>query len=385
MSASATNQPVSASLADFLSPTEELIEEARRGRMFILVDDEDRENEGDLVIPAQFATPDAINFMARHARGLICLAMTRARVESLGLPLMSQSNGTRHQTAFTVSIEAREGVSTGISAADRARTVAVAINPEMGRRDIVTPGHVFPLAAREGGVLVRAGHTEASVDFARLAGLNPAGVICEIMNDDGTMARLPDLVAFAQHHGLKLGTVADLIAYRRRTERLVKRVEENVLEDAPGGPWKIIVYANTIEYGEHIALVKGEPDRNGPALVRMHAVNMLADTLSRQGPAELHAAMEEIGRSGHGVVVLLREMKPTALSERVRAGQGRAAPELRDYGIGAQILTDLGVKEMVLLSNHPRPIFGLEGYGLTVVDTRPISECGKAGQKGKQA
>ena len=385
MSASATNQPVSASLADFLSPTEELIEEARRGRMFILVDDEDRENEGDLVIPAQFATPDAINFMARHARGLICLAMTRARVESLGLPLMSQSNGTRHQTAFTVSIEAREGVSTGISAADRARTVAVAINPEMGRRDIVTPGHVFPLAAREGGVLVRAGHTEASVDFARLAGLNPAGVICEIMNDDGTMARLPDLVAFAQHHGLKLGTVADLIAYRRRTERLVKRVEENVLEDAPGGPWKIIVYANTIEYGEHIALVKGEPDRNGPALVRMHAVNMLADTLSRQGPAELHAAMEEIGRSGHGVVVLLREMKPTALSERVRAGQGRAAPELRDYGIGAQILTDLGVKEMVLLSNHPRPIVGLEGYGLTVVDTRPISECGKAGQKGNQA
>ena len=385
MSASATNQPVSASLADFLSPTEELIEEARRGRMFILVDDEDRENEGDLVIPAQFATPDAINFMARHARGLICLAMTRARVESLGLPLMSQSNGTRHQTAFTVSIEAREGVSTGISAADRARTVAVAINPEMGRRDIVTPGHVFPLAAREGGVLVRAGHTEASVDFARLAGLNPAGVICEIMNDDGTMARLPDLVAFAQHHGLKLGTVADLIAYRRRTERLVKRVEENVLEDAPGGPWKIIVYANTIEYGEHIALVKGEPDRNGPALVRMHAVNMLADTLSRQGPAELHAAMEEIGRSGHGVVVLLREMKPTALSERVRAGQGRAAPELRDYGIGAQILTDLGVKEMVLLSNHPRPIVGLEGYGLTVVDTRPISEWGKAGQKGKQA
>ena len=223
------------------------------------------------------------------------------------------------------------------------------------------------------------------MDFARLAGLNPAGVICEIMNDDGTMARLPDLVAFAQHHGLKLGTVADLIAYRRRTERLVKRVEENVLEDAPGGPWKIIVYANTIEYGEHIALVKGEPDRNGPALVRMHAVNMLADTLSRQGPAELHAAMEEIGRSGHGVVVLLREMKPTALSERVRAGQGRAAPELRDYGIGAQILTDLGVKEMVLLSNHPRPIVGLEGYGLTVVDTRPISECGKAGQKGKQA
>ena len=217
---------VSADLSKYLSSADEIIEEARNGRMFILVDDEDRENEGDLVVPAQFATPDAINFMARHARGLICLAMTRQRVEKLGLPLMSRQNGTRHQTAFTVSIEAREGVTTGISAADRARTIAVAINPDSTRDDITTPGHVFPLMAREGGTLVRAGHTEASVDIARKAGLSPAAVICEIMNDDGTMARLPDLVSFAQHHNLKLGTIADLIAHRRLTERLVRKVEE---------------------------------------------------------------------------------------------------------------------------------------------------------------
>jgi len=367
-------QAVKTSFADFISPTEELLEEARRGRMFILVDDEDRENEGDLVIPAQFATPDAVNFMARHARGLICLAMTRGRVEQLGLPLMAQSNGTRHQTAFTVSIEARDGVTTGISAADRARTVAVAVNPEMGREHIVTPGHVFPLVAREGGTLVRAGHTEAAVDFARLAGLNPAGVICEIMNDDGSMARMPDLVAFAQHHGLKLGTIADLIAHRRRTERLVRRVEEGMLEDAPGGPWRIVIYANTLEYGEHVALVKGDLTRPGPVPVRVHAVNLLADITGRKGPKDLHDAMDLIGQEGRGVVVLIRDVKASALSERVRAGRGKAAPELRDYGIGAQILSDLGVREMTLLSNHPRPVVGLEGYGLTITDIRPIGD-----------
>jgi 3,4-dihydroxy 2-butanone 4-phosphate synthase / GTP cyclohydrolase II len=367
------------SLHEFLSPTEELLEEARRGRMFILVDDEDRENEGDLVIPAQFATPDAINFMARFARGLICLAMTRSRVEQLGLPLMAQANGTRHQTAFTVSIEAKEGVTTGISAADRARTVAVAINPETRREDIVTPGHVFPLVAREGGTLVRAGHTEAAVDFARMAGLNPAGVICEIMNEDGTMARLPDLVGFAQHHGLKLGTIADLIAHRRRTERLVKRVEEGRMPDASGqGDWRLIVYANTLEYGEHVALVKGDLSRPGPALVRMHAVNVLHDIIGMQGPHDLQRSMAEISAAGRGVVVLIRDVKPTAISERVRAGRDRSAsPELRDYGIGAQILADLGVKEMILLSNHPKAIVGLEGYGLTVVETRPIDGRGE--------
>jgi 3,4-dihydroxy 2-butanone 4-phosphate synthase/GTP cyclohydrolase II len=370
-----STQTRTTNFADFLSPTEELLEEARRGRMFILVDDEDRENEGDLVIPAQFATPDAINFMARHARGLICLAMTRHRVEQLGLPLMAQSNGTRHQTNFTVSIEARDGVTTGISAADRARTVAVAINSEMGREHIVTPGHVFPLVAREGGTLVRAGHTEAAVDFARLAGLNPSGVICEIMNDDGSMARMPDLVSFAQHHGLKLGTIADLIAHRRRTERLVRRVEEGTLDDAPAGPWRVVIYANTLEYGEHLALVKGDLSRPGPVPVRMHAVNLLSDITGRHGPKDLHQAMEEIAREGRGVVVLIRDVKATALSERVRAGREKTAPELRDYGIGAQILADLGIREMILLSNHPRHVVGLEGYGLTIADIRPIGDA----------
>ena len=364
---------VRTSYAEFLSPAEELIEEARRGRMFILVDDEDRENEGDLVIPAQFATPDAINFMARFARGLICLTMTRARVEQLGLPLMAQSNGTRHQTAFTVSIEARDGVTTGISAADRARTVAVAINPELGREHIVTPGHVFPLVARDGGVLVRAGHTEAAVDFARLAGLNPSGVICEIMNDDGTMARMPDLVAFAQRHNLKLGTIADLIAHRRRTERLVKREEEGQIEGV-GGSWRVIVYASTLDHGEHLALVKGDLSRPEPTLVRMHAASMLRDLVAGRAEDELHAAMKAIAAEGRGVVVLLRDWRADGLSQAIRARREKpaTAPELRDYGIGAQILADLGLRDIIRLSDNPRPVVGLEGYGLTVVETRPI-------------
>jgi 3,4-dihydroxy 2-butanone 4-phosphate synthase/GTP cyclohydrolase II len=361
------------SFAEFISPTEELLEEARRGRMFILVDDEDRENEGDLVIPAQFATPDAINFMARYARGLICLSMTRARVDQLGLPLMAQSNGTRHQTAFTVSIEARDGVTTGISAADRARTVAVAINPELGREHIVTPGHVFPLVAREGGTLVRAGHTEAAVDFARLAGLNPSGVICEIMNDDGTMARMPDLVAFAQHHGLKLGTIADLIAHRRRTEKLVRRVQEGEVEQAIGGTWRAIVYESTAAPGEHLALVKGDVSTDAPVLVRMHAASLFREIVSGRGLGDLHAAMRMIDGAGRGVVVLLRDPRPDALSIRLKRGNTNAiAPEIRDYGIGAQILDDLGVKRIIRLSNNPRPLIGLEGYGLQVLETRPL-------------
>ena len=306
-----------ADLSQYLASAEELIEEARNGRIFILVDDEDRENEGDLIVPAQFATPDAINFMARHARGLICLAMTRPRVEQLGLPLMGQSNGTRHQTAFTVSIEAREGVTTGISAADRARTVAAAINPEGTRDDIVTPGHIFPLMAREGGTLVRAGHTEAAVDIARLAGLNPSGVICEIMNDDGTMARLPDLVAFAQLHNLKLGTIADLIAHRRRTERLVRRVQEGTIQHVAGGEWNLIVYANTVEYAEHLVLFKGDLTGSDPILVRMHQVDLLDDLTSGPHWISLHGAMTMISNEGRGAVVLLRETRKTALSERV--------------------------------------------------------------------
>jgi 3,4-dihydroxy 2-butanone 4-phosphate synthase / GTP cyclohydrolase II len=366
---------VTSELSKYLSSAEELIEEARNGRMFILVDDEDRENEGDLVVPAQFATPDAINFMARHARGLICLALTQQRVEKLGLPLMSQQNGTRHQTAFTVSIEAREGVTTGISAADRAKTIAVAINSDSTRDDITTPGHVFPLLAREGGTLVRAGHTEASVDIARKAGLTPAAVICEIMNDDGTMARLPDLVTFAQHHNLKLGTIADLIAHRRLTERLVRKVEEGSYSHNAGGDWRAVVYANTVEYQEHLVLIKGDVSGPEPVLVRMHAVDLLDDMTGSPHWIAVHNAMHMIGKAGRGVVVMIREHRSTALAERVRllgAGTPRPQRELRDYGIGAQILLDLGVEHMILLTNSHRTVIGLEGYGLNIVEQRPI-------------
>jgi len=361
-----------------LSSAEELIEEARQGRMFILVDDEDRENEGDLVIPAQTATPEAINFMAKYGRGLICLAMDSRQIERLRLPLMAQQNGTRHQTAFTVSIEARTGVTTGISAADRARTIQVAIDPESSPSDIVTPGHVFPLLARDGGVLVRAGHTEASVDFARLAGLVPAGVICEIMNDDGTMARLPDLVTFAQLHGLKIGTIADLIAYRRRTETLVERTYRTVLDSRHGGRFELIVYRNRISGAEHLALVKGDVAGGEPVLVRMHALDVIKDLLgdSRTSAAgDLPAAMRAIAAEGRGVVVVLRDAQPFSLTDRLRALDGtapRPTGELRDYGVGAQILTDLGVRSMVLLSNTRKTVVGLEGYGLTIAGQRAI-------------
>ena len=364
----------SATLSEYLSSAADLVEEARAGRMFILVDDEDRENEGDLVIPAQFATPDAINFMARHARGLICLAMTRQRVEQLGIPLMSRSNASRLETAFTVSIEAREGVTTGISAADRARTIAVAINSESGPDAIATPGHVFPLVAREGGTLVRAGHTEAAVDLARMAGLTPAGVICEIMNDDGTMARLPDLVAFAQHHNLKLGTIADLIAHRRRTERLVRKVQEGSLNHAAGGDWTLHVYATTMDYAEHLVLTKGDLSGDEPVMVRMHAVDMVNDALGTHQWSTLHGAMRMIAEQGRGVVVLIRDTRPDAISARVKLLEGNPRPLhfLRDYGIGAQILTDLGIRKMILLSNTRRTVVGLDGYGLDITDQRPI-------------
>ena len=364
-----------ADLSQYLTAAPELIEEARNGRMFILVDDEDRENEGDLVIPAQFATPDAINFMARHARGLICLALTRQRCEQLALPLMAAQNGTRHQTAFTVSIEAREGVTTGISAHDRAHTVAVAINPESTRDDITTPGHVFPLMARDGGTLVRAGHTEASVDIARKAGLYPAAVICEIMNDDGTMARLPELVAFAQRHNLKLGSIADLIAHRRMTERLVRKVEEGEYHHPAGGDWRAVVYANTVEYQEHLALVKGDLSGPDPVMVRMHAVDLLDDMTGSPHWIAIHNAMHMISRAGRGVVVLIREHRKTALAERVRmlsAEKSRSPRVLRDYGIGAQSLLDLGVNNMILLTNSRRTIIGLDGYGLNIMEQRPI-------------
>jgi len=373
-------EAVSDDLADlkrYLASSEEIIAEAKRGRMVILVDEEDRENEGDLYIPAAKCDAEAINFMAKYGRGLICLSLTRQRCEHLKLPLMAQNNASRHGTAFTVSIEAREGVTTGISAADRARTIEVAIDPASHAASLATPGHIFPLMARDGGTLVRAGHTEAAVDIARLAGLDPSGVICEIMNDDGTMARLPDLVKFAQFHNLKIGTIADLIAYRRRHDNLVQRVAEGAIDSVWGGEFKMLVYRNTVEYAEHIALVKGDVSSGGPVMVRMHAMNVLGDLLGDHGARAgvLHESMRMISQEGRGVVVLLREPRPTALSDTLRRKMGEPVEnpgQLRDYGIGAQILLDLGVKEMILLSNVQRTIVGLEGYGLTVAETRPV-------------
>jgi len=377
-------EPWRITFSEVISSAEEIIDEARNGRMFVLVDDEQRENEGDLVIPAQMATPDATNFMAMHGRGLICLALTRERIERLGLNLMEQRNTSRLETAFTVSIEAKEGVTTGISAPDRARTVAVAIDPAKDADDIQTPGHVFPLVARDGGVLVRTGHTEAAVDIARLAGLNPSGVICEIMNEDGSMARRDDLIAIAQRHGLKIGTIADLIAYRLRHDRIVERGAEMELKSQYGGAFRMYVYTNRIHHAEHVALVKGDIEEDGPVLVRMHALNVLDDvlgcTVSGKG-GDLQASMEMIGRAGRGVVVLIREPQPTALSDLVaaQAAVSRGEPparsgELRDYGVGAQILLDLGVRDMILLSNSPKTIIGIEGYGLTVAGHRPIEK-----------
>ncbi|MBV8971529.1 MAG: 3,4-dihydroxy-2-butanone-4-phosphate synthase [Sphingomonadaceae bacterium] len=358
-----------------MASAEQIIDEARNGRMFILVDDEDRENEGDLIVPAQMATPDKINFMAKHGRGLICLALAADRVRALGLPLMSRHNGTRHETAFTVSIEAKEGVTTGISAADRARTISVAIDAGKDASAIVTPGHVFPLVARDGGVLVRAGHTEAAVDVARLAGLNPSGVICEIMNDDGTMARLPDLMTFAATHELKIGTIRDLIAYRMRHDNLVRCVAETGFDSRHGGRWTAKTYANTAEYGEHIVLQKGHVVPGVPTLVRMHTQSMFTDLFAEddERSGQLGRAMDAIAAEGAGIIVVLRDGSPTAISEQMRArGKGEAVPALREYGIGAQILVDLGVSDMILLTNAHRTIVGLTGYGLTVVGERPI-------------
>ncbi|WP_299392385.1 3,4-dihydroxy-2-butanone-4-phosphate synthase [Pelagibius sp.] len=373
-----SQEPWRLTFGEMVSPIEEVIEEARNGRMFILVDDESRENEGDLVIPAQMATPDAINFMARYGRGLICLSMTRERIEELGLPLMARKNESRHQTAFTASIEATEGVTTGISAPDRAHTVATAIDPNKGAEDIATPGHIFPLMARDGGVLVRAGHTEAAVDLARLAGLNPSGVICEIMNDDGTMARRDDLIAFAQRHGLKIATIADLISYRRQHDSLIERRLESRFESRFGGEFKLAVYVNTVNYAEHVAIWKGDLSGPDPVPVRVHAINVLDDILgdSASGKAgDLQQAMRIIGEEGRGAVVLIREPSADALSASLQSrleGKRKAGGELRDYGVGAQILLDLGVRDMVLLSNTKRTIVGLEGYGLRVVGQRRI-------------
>jgi 3,4-dihydroxy 2-butanone 4-phosphate synthase/GTP cyclohydrolase II len=360
-----------------LAKAEEIIELARQGKMFILVDDEDRENEGDLVIPAEYCDAEAVNFMATHGRGLICLPMTSKHIRQLGLPPMAKHNSSRHETAFTVSIEAREGVTTGISAADRAKTIAAAANPQARPNDIATPGHIFPLEARDGGVLVRAGHTEAAVDIARLAGCTPAGVICEIMNDDGTMARLPDLIPFAEKHGLKIGTIADLIAYRRRREKLVEAINTAQFESAYGGEWQITIYTSRPTYAEHIVLQKGTFNPEEPVLVRVHAADPLHDMLGDMAGGrtqQLQKAMQKIAAHGSGVLVLIREPRRTTVSDLLaqRMQQGEASPMLRDYGIGAQILVDLGIKDMILLSNSRTSVIGLEGYGLTICGYEPL-------------
>ncbi|MGH1458590.1 MAG: 3,4-dihydroxy-2-butanone-4-phosphate synthase [Paracoccaceae bacterium] len=369
-----TPGPVEENWRDAISPIEEIIEDARNGRMFILVDHEDRENEGDLVIPAQMATPEAINFMATHGRGLICLTLPSERIEALGLELMSTNNSSRHETAFTISIEAREGVSTGISAHDRARTVAVAIDACKGPQDIATPGHVFPLRARDGGVLVRAGHTEAAVDVSRLAGLNPSGVICEIMNDDGTMSRLPDLVGFAQKHGLKIGTISDLIAYRRRHDNLVKLMREEQVTSEFGGAWSMRVYRDVTQDTEHVAMVKGDLSGDAPVLVRMHAMDPMKDMLGLEGAGragEFAGAMRAVAKEGRGVVVLLRDMLA-----KLDAGADAHPQTLRQYGLGAQILSQLGLSKLELLTNSPKPnVVGLEAYGLEITGTRKIEEA----------
>ena len=364
-----------------ISSIDEIIEDARNGRMFILVDAEDRENEGDLVIPASFATPEAVNFMAKFGRGLICLAMNRERAKTLNLDMMARDNRESMQTAFTVSIEAKDGVTTGISAADRARTVAVAIDPTRDHHDIVSPGHVFPLIAREGGTLVRAGHTEAAVDLARLAGLYPAGVICEIMNDDGTMARLPELVAFAQYHGLKIGTIADLIAWRRKNDRYLERRVEAPLDSEYGTGFKSVVFRNTLDNSEHIAIVHGTIDPEDTILVRVHRTDVLADILGEKGPRAhlVEKAMTLISQSEKaGVVVFVNTMRPNSLASRLglKTGDGEDSHlPLREYGVGAQILRELGVRKMIFLSDtQPTRVAGLEGYGLSIEGWQPLTK-----------
>ena len=382
---SETPQPPS----QIFSSVEQLIDALRRGQMIILMDDEGRENEGDLVIAADFADAAAVNFMARFGRGLICLALTKARVDELALPMMAVRNGARNETAFTVSIEAREGITTGISAADRAHTIKLASNPQYSRDDLVSPGHVFPLVARDGGVLVRSGHTEAAVDLARLAGLTQAGVICEIMKDDGTMARLPDIAEFARQHHLLVGTIADLIAYRHERESLIERRQEFDFKDAVGGPYRAVIYASKYHYGEHMALVRGDISGDAPVMVRVHVLNVLDDMLGKGNEdipgATLHAAMRRVGLAERGVIILLRHSQVTSLAElfsdrqehspsnKNHATPNNPSKQLRYYGIGAQILADLGVRKMILLTNSQPVLVGLEGFGLTVCGVEQLS------------
>jgi 3,4-dihydroxy 2-butanone 4-phosphate synthase/GTP cyclohydrolase II len=368
---------------------EEAIEDIRAGRMVVVCDDEDRENEGDLTLAAQFATPEAINFMAKHGRGLICLALPPSRCDELGLDLMAAKNESPFETAFTVSIEAREGVTTGISAADRARTIQVAIDPGSAPRDLVQPGHIFPLKAKPGGVLERTGQTEAAVDLARLAGLNPSGVICEVMNDDGTMARVPDLERYCAVHGLKMITVADLIAYRRKNDKLVERVVTTRLPTA-FGEFDVVGYRSFVDDKHHVAMVKGEVDGQPDVLVRVHSECLTGDvfhSLRCDCGEQLESAMAMIEREGRGVLLylaqegrgigLLNKLRAYNLQDKgldtVDANLELGLPvDLRDYGIGAQILSDLGLSSIRILTNNPKKIRGLEGYGLSVTAQLPI-------------
>ncbi len=383
-----------------VSPIHEVVKDIQAGRMVILVDDEDRENEGDLCMAAEKVTPEAINFMATHGRGLICLAMSPDIIEQLGLPMMVQNNQSPYGTGFTVSIEARTGVSTGISAADRARTIEAAVDPDATPRDIISPGHIFPLRARKGGVLVRTGQTEGSVDLARLAGMRTAGIICEIMKEDGTMARMPDLEKFAAEHDLKIATVADLVAYRLRKDLLVHRAAEARLPTEHAGEFRVIAYRNDVDSFEHVALVKGEIDSEKPIMVRVHSECLTGDVFGSARcdcGEQLHAAMQMVAQEGSGVVLYMRqEGRGIGLVNKLKAyklqdeeGMDTVEanvklgfkPDLRDYGIGAQILRDLGVREMRLLTNNPKKIVGLEGYGLKVVDRLPIEIPGEAENK----
>jgi 3,4-dihydroxy 2-butanone 4-phosphate synthase/GTP cyclohydrolase II len=363
---------------------EEAIDDIKKGRMVILVDDEDRENEGDLTMAAEMVTPEAINFMARYGRGLICLSLTPERVAHLQLPMMTTDNTSSFGTAFTISIEAKKGVTTGISAADRARTVQAAVARDARPTDLVQPGHIFPLQAQDGGVLMRAGHTEAGCDLAGMAGLTPATVICEIMNDDGTMARMPDLVGVAQRHGLKIGTIEDLIGYRLKHDRIVRRVARSSLDSAFGSGFELHVYETTVEPVEHLALVKGDLEAPGPVLVRVHAVSAIADLLgagTEGGKGSLiEKSMRAIAEEGRGVIVLIRDLRPKSVSEWIAQSVDRKRPKKGDaerrqveIGIGSQILRDLGVSDMVLLSNAPPSRYvGLEAFGLRLVGQRKI-------------